>query len=284
MPDDIVYLNGRYLPKAQATLSVEDRGTLFGDGVYEVVRYYNGQPFAMAEHLARLKRSLAGIELAEPGDVPTLPAVSDELVRRNGSPDARVYWQITRGSAPRSHAFPQGVAPTVLVMTYPAAPLDRDAPVACWSAIALPDQRWGRCSIKSLMLLPNVLAREHARQQGCQEAILYRGESVTEGSAANVFAVCDGQLRTHPGDEHILGGVTRECVLRLAVALGIDVVERAVTLAELHAAEEVFFTGTTTLIAAATSIDGQRIGQGEPGDITARLYQALVQHIAEECG
>lgn len=279
-----VYLNGQYLPKSEAMLSVEDRGTLFGDGVYEVIRYYGGRPLAMEAHLARLRRSLRGIELDEPVAVAQLPAISDALVRDNDVPDAKVYWQVTRGPAAREHVIPAEARPSVLVMSYPAPPLETQAPCPAWRAMVAEDRRWSDCWIKSLMLLPNVLARTAAQRAGCNEAILQRDGRVTEGSSTNVFIVRDGELRTHPADRHILGGVTRQLVIELAQAQGLSVVERACTVEQLMAADEVFVTGTTTHIAAITHVDGRAIADAEAGPVTRALHEALVGHVLDACG
>ncbi|MFW6059704.1 MAG: aminotransferase class IV [Phycisphaeraceae bacterium] len=279
-----VYLNGSYLPKHKAALSVEDRGTLFGDGVYEVVRYYGGRPLAIEAHVDRLRASLRGIALDAPADVAQLPAISDELVQRNNMADAKVYWQITRGPAPRDHALPAQPQPSVLVMSYPAAPVDAQRDCPGWRAITAEDRRWQDCWIKSLMLLPNVLARHAAQAAGAHEAILHRDGTVTEGSSTNAMIVRNDTLRTHPADRHILGGVTRRLVLDLAQQLGYTVREEAFTLDELRAADEVLLTGTTTHVAAVTHIDDQPIGAAAPGPVARALHEAFVRHVQTQCG
>lgn len=281
-PDPIVFLNGQYLPRSQATLSIEDRGTLFGDGVYEVLRYYAGRPFEMDAHMARLRRSLGGMQLAEPALAATLPQISDELVRRNRLPDAKLYWQITRGPAPRDHAFPAEVHPTVLAIAYPARPMSDE--VMRWRATLAEDVRWSCCWIKSLMLLPNVMAKSAARAAGCDEAILHREGVVTEGSSSNVFMVRGGEVWTHPADRWILGGVTRQVVIDVARAEGVAVHEACFTTDDLLGADEAFFSGTTTHVAAATHVEGQAIGDGEPGPVTRRLARAFARRVAAACG
>lgn len=280
---DEVYLNGQYLPKREAALSVEDRGTLFGDGVYEVTRYYGGRPLAMAAHLARLRRSMEAIEIDEPDDVPALPEISDALVQRNDLEDAKVYWQVTRGPAsPRNHAIPERANPSVLVMTYPAPAVDPHAACPAWTAILAEDRRWGDCWIKSTMLLPNTLARSAANRAGCDEAILQCDGRVTEGTSTNVLVVKDGVIRTHPANRRILGGITRAIVLELARGQGRTVREEAVTVEELIGADEVMLTGTTTHIAAVTHVDARAIGDGRPGPVTEALHHALMQHVLEQ--
>ncbi len=283
MADPYVYLNGQYLPKGQAALSVEDRGTLFADGVYEVVRYCSGRPLAMAAHLNRLHRSLAGIELPAPPEIDQLPTISDELVQRNGMPDAKVYWQITRGPAARQHVFPASPQPTVLAMSYAIPAIDPHAACAAWRAILTEDRRWRDCWIKSLMLLPNVLARNKAAAVGCHEAIMHRNGIVTEASSANVFLVKDGELRTHPANCQILAGVTRQILIDLARELDYAVREEPFPTEQLLHADEVLLTGTTTDVAAIVEVDGQVIGDGKAGEVTQQLHRALLQHTLSAC-
>ena len=282
--EPVVYLNGGFVPRGEAKFDVEDRGALFADGVYEVVRFYAGRPFAMDEHVGRLRQSLDAIRMPHPPAVDGLGAISERLVRENRLADAKVYWHVTRGSAPRDHVIPVGTAPTVMAIAYPAPPLDVAAPAGRVTAVLAEDQRWHRCSIKSLMLLPNVLAKSQAHDAGADEAILHRGGVVTEGTATSVFAVVGGVLRTHPADQWILGGITRGLVLTLAGRLGLEVRQTAVTLDEVRQATEVLLCGTTVPIASVTSIDGSPVGGGGVGPIAARLHRAMVEHIAEACG
>jgi D-alanine transaminase len=278
-----VYLDGRILPKREASLSVEDRGTLFADGVYEVLRYYAGRPLAMDAHVARLRRSLAAIRLAEPDEVDRLADITASVLDHSGLRDAKVYWQITRGSAARDYAIPRGVRPTVLVMAYPAAAVEVAAPPACLRAAILPDERWANCWIKSLMLLGNMLATNAALDAGVDAAILQRDGRVTEGASTNVFSVRDGELWTHPADRWVLAGVTRALVLEIAAESGIPVHERPVTVDALLSADEVLLTGTTTHVAAVGQVGDRRIGTGEPGPITRQLHAGLMARIERAC-
>jgi len=281
--DPIIYFNGTYVPKTRAVMSVDDRGTLFGDGVYEVLRCYAGRPLAVDEHLGRLRDSLEKIGLNAPKELDRLPQIISQLLEHNSLSDAKVYFQVTRGSAPRNQVFPQGVSPTVLAEASPAKPLERDGPVPTLTAMLAEDERWSNCWIKSLMLLPNVLATNAANQAGYDAAILHRGDRVTEATNANIMAVRDGELWTHPANRWILNGVTRRLVLDLAGAIGVAVREETFTPDQLMSAREVLMTGTTLHVTAVTHIDGQPIADGKPGPVTRRLHEAIVQHIHGRC-
>jgi len=281
-PKPQVYLNGCFVSRSDATIDIEDRGLLFADGVYEVVRYYAGQALAMDQHLARLRQSLAAIRLAEPTLVGQLDKISDQLVQRNGHQDAYVYWQITRGSAPRELAIKPGTKPTVLAMSYPAYPVTQDSHPQQVQAILAQDLRWHLCSIKSLALLPNVLARNAAADAGADEAILHRQAVVTEGTSSSVCIVRGHELWTHPADQWILGGITRQIVLELANKLGIPAIQQTYTVDDLLTADEVMICGTTRHIAAVVSVDNHQIGQGQTGPITDQLYHALIDSILKE--
>lgn len=277
-----VYLNGQYLHRTQATLSVDERGVHFADGVYEVVRYFNGKPFTMAEHLERLKRSLDGIDLD--WDANAITTISDELVTRNRLADARVYWQVTRGSGLRNHVIADELVPTVYLSAEPADALGDAPQLPTISAISTLDDRWHNCWIKSLMLLPNTLAKTKAAKAGAGEAIFVRDGQVTEGSSTNVFAVFDGELYTHPANRFILEGITRNVVIELAKALDIATHERAFNAADLTVADEVFITGTGTLLMAVHEVDGSTIAKGGVGEITQQLWDAFVSRVQADCG
>ena len=282
----IVYHRGAFRPYAEAGLELQDRGVLFADGVYEVIRYDRGRPFAMRAHLDRLASSLEGIEL--PGvDVEQFAGWSDELMRRNELQDAKVYWQVTRGPAARDFVRPAQPSPTVTLIAFPMAPLSPDAPLATGSAIVVDDCRWTRCHIKSLMLLPASLAKSRAQRQGAAEAIFARAKPghdqphITEGSSTNVFIVRDGTLMTHPDDGWILGGITRLTLLQLADQLGLPCVgDRPFTPDQLRAADEAFVCSTTQFT-AVTAVDQAPIGTGQPGPLTRRLHDAYHRAILE---
>lgn len=282
MSAPIVYLNGQYLDRRDATLSVDERGIYFADGVYEVVRYFNGKAFTLAEHLDRLKRSLDGIDLA--WDADAIAAISDELVQRNGLTDARVYWQVTRGSAPRNHVIADDLVPTIYLSAEEAPRLVANEPLSTLSAITTLDDRWHNCWIKSLMLLPNTLAKTKAAKAGAGEALFVRDGRVTEGAATNCFAVFDGELYTHPADRYILEGITRNVVIELAKELDIPIHEQAFSSADLPGADEVFITGTGTLLASVTAVDSKPIGEGQAGTITQQLWDAFLNRVQGDCG
>ena len=278
----IVYWNRDYIPLEKATVSVEDRGFLLGDGIYEVVRVYGGRPFRLADHLQRLHQSAAAAQLPLPDNADDLPDIIQRLLEENNVFDSNVYIQCTRGySHPRQHAFPTEVHPTMLVMLTPVIALTPGAREQGVSAITVPDVRWRRCDIKTIMLLPNAMAKTQAHDAGAYEAILVRDGLVTEGSSANVMAVINGELRTHPEDTDILGGITRLVVLELASQLGIPLREEAFTVPEMYAAQEVFLCSSSPEILAVTSIDGQIIGRSKPGPVTQRLYEAFCRLTAE---
>ncbi len=282
MSDDaVVFLNGGFVPLAEARISPEDRGFLFADGVYESIRYYPSPPggigvlFELERHLQRLRASLDEIRLRGV-DVDALGAVLPELIRRNGlegSP-ASIYVQVTRGVAPRTHVFPDAsTPPTVYARTRYF-----DPPIDAWqngaAAATIEDQRWGRCDVKTIALLANVLASEDARRAGAREAIFVHDGVVTEGSHTTVAFVRDGILRTHPSGKRILPSVTREVVLRLCGELGVPVEERAVAVQEFSRLDEAFVMGTTTEIMPVTTIDGRPVGDGRVGPITRRIQDA----------
>jgi len=277
-PPDVVYLDGAYVPRAEARLSPDDRGFLFGDGVYEVVRFYGGRPFAEEAHAARLERSLRALRI-EGFEAASFPAIARRLAEANGFIDGTCYLQVTRGAAPRRHAFPPpGTPPTVYACTYPlhAAPekWERGVGVAL-----VPDERWGRCDVKSTALLPNVLANQAAKEAGAEEAVLVRDGLVTEGSHTNVAAVFEGRVFTHPEGPRILSGVTRGVVLALCAELAIPVEERPVPAAELPRADEVFLMSTTSEVLPVAAVDGRPVGAGTPGPLARRLLDAFRAHV-----
>ncbi len=266
-----VYLNGQYLPYEQASIPVEDRSFLFADGIYEVIRVYGGRPFTLKEHLARLARSAREIKLPEP-DLAEIEAVALELIARNNLSEATIYIQLSRGAyTPRAHAFPAGPAkPILLVLARPVS-VSADQRSTGVAAVTCPDQRWARCDIKSVALLPNILAKQVAAEAGAYEAILVKDGYAIEGSSSNFFAVLDGEIRTYPKCNYILGGITREVVLELARKLGYPVREEGIRLDELSRITEAWVTSTTSEVMPIVKIDNKPVGEGTVGPVAKAL-------------
>ncbi|PDO10085.1 MAG: D-amino-acid transaminase [Candidatus Reconcilbacillus cellulovorans] len=275
----MIYGN-RVVRREDVRISPLDRGYYFGDGVYEVIRVYAGRLFEADAHFRRLARSAEGIGLKPPIATNELRGLIDRLLALDGVTDGTVYLQMTRGVAPRTHAFPSAAEPVVVGW---ADPYER--PVAAMEqgvrVVTVADIRWLRCDLKTLNLLPNVLARQQAVERGAAEAVLHRDGVVTEASAANVMIVKNGIIRTHPADHRILRGVTRDVVLRLACELGIAVEETPFTVDELYAADEAFLTGTTVEIMPIVEADGRPIGDGRPGPVVRRLQRAFAELLPE---
>lgn len=270
MPD-IAYVNGRFGPLADAVVSVEDRGFQFGDGVYEVIRTYRGQPFSIEAHLARLERSAKALQLPFGRTRAQWTSLIHEGLRLSRFPETKIYLQITRGQAPRDHPFPLDLAPTTVLTFRELRPLEPSVRNAGVQAMTVEDIRWGRCDIKSVNLLANVLARQRAKEAGAFEAILVRGGMVTEGSVSNVVVVRNGALQTAPEGNRILSGVTRAIVLELAKKDGLPVSEAFVSREDMLTASEVFLTGTTVEVLSVVGVDGQAIGDGTPGTVSRLL-------------
>ncbi|HEY5225309.1 MAG TPA: D-amino-acid transaminase [Methylovirgula sp.] len=271
----IAYVNGLYLPQNQAMVHIEDRGYQFSDGVYEVCEINAGALIDEARHLARLKRSLAELQIAMPLTEAALPVVLRQVMRRNRVRDGYIYLQVTRGVAPREHYFPAPAVRPSLVVTARAIDPAKGAAAAAKgiAVISQPDIRWGRPDIKTIGLLPNVLARQAAKEQGAQEAWLIDADGmVTEGAATNAWIVDhDNVIVTRQIDNGILSGVTRGTLLNLIRQEGLQIQERRFSLAEAKAAREAFVTGATSLVMPVISVDGQPIGDGRPGPLAQRL-------------
>ncbi|MDF2782553.1 MAG: dat 1 [Geminicoccaceae bacterium] len=277
----IAYVNGRYRPLAGEAIALEDRGYQFADGVYEVIKVLAGRPRDLERHLDRLQRSLAALEIAAPMSRAALTSVLFETLRRNRLRDALLYVQVTRGTAPRNHVYPKRVRPSLVVTARkPGFPSARERAEGV-GVITLPDLRWGRCDIKSISLLPNVMARQQAAAAGCREAWLVdQAGRVTEGSASNAYIVDQGgRLVTHPLSERILGGITRSVVLELARADGIPVVERPFSVAEAQAAREAALSSTSSMLLPVTAIDERTVGNGHPGSVVRRLLELYDGHL-----
>jgi D-alanine transaminase len=281
---DIVYVNGTFMPRAEARVSVEDRGFVFGDGVYEVLRAINGRLFAARVHNDRLKRSLEGIRIALPqGDTPErFVEIGKQLLKENNllQGEATLYMQVTRGATTRAHNFPPpDIAPTVYISVARFTPY-ADLAQSGASAITHADLRWARCDLKTLNLLPNVLASQTAKERGAFEAMLIRDGVVTEGTRTNFFGVVNGSLRTHPSDTHILPGITRSVLRDLARDLTIELDETPIKASEIPKLSELFITGTTTDVMPVVKLDDKPVGKGKPGELTRKLQRELAERLA----
>ncbi|MGZ3298350.1 MAG: D-amino-acid transaminase [Asticcacaulis sp.] len=283
----IAYVNGAYTPLRDAAVSIEDRGYLFADAVYEVWSVFDGRLADTAGHLDRLERSLRELRIDMPMPRASLLVVLDEVVRRNRVVEGMVYLQVSRGVAPRDHVFPIGVKPSVVIT---ARPVDRDAAQrkaeAGIKTISTPDIRWGRCDIKTVGLLPNVLAKQSAKEQGAGEVIFFdRDGYVTEGGSTNVYMVGDDNvIRTRSLTANILGGVTRLNLMAMLDEAGLRIVEEPFTVAQAKAAREVFVTAATSLVLPVIAIDDVRIGDGAPGPVASSLRELYIDRARATAG
>jgi D-alanine transaminase len=278
----IAYVNGAYVPHSQASVHIEDRGYQFADGVYEVVYRHEGRLIDPDLHLDRLDRSLAALRIPAPVGRLALLAILDEMGRRNRLASGLIYIQITRGTARREHAFPRpGTRPSLVVTMRRTPPFPAGPEVWTGSAITLPDQRWARCDIKSVGLLPNVLAKQAAREQGATEAILYDSDGmVTEGSSTNVWIVDEGgTLRTRALSARILPGCTRAALVGELGMAGTAVQERAFSVDEMRAAREIFITSATSFVKPILRLDDAPVGDGGVGPVARRLFALFAQRV-----
>ena len=276
-----VYLNGAFLPLAEARISILDRGFQFADGVYEVIPVYGGRPFRMAAHLRRLAYSLTQIRLPDPERHADLADAIRELVAHNGGGDCSVYVQVTRGTAPRNHAFPETVHPTVVMTCTPLEAVPAEWLAEGVAAITMEDIRWDRCDIKAITLLPNVMARQRAEENGALEALWVHQGQVVEGAASNLFAVFDGTAVTPPDGPRVLPGITRNVVLELARERSLPVETAPLSRQDLDAAEEVWLTASTKAILPVTRLDDHKVGQGRPGPLFHEVLAAYRERIQQ---
>jgi D-alanine transaminase len=271
MPD-IAYVNGRFMPLAEACVSVEDRGFQFGDGVYEVIAVYAGRPFLLDRHLRRLESSLRAIHMAHDLRANPLEPLLAEGIRRCGHSDAVAYVQITRGAAARSHIIPPGLTPTVVITFRRLTPLPDDYRRRGAALMTTRDDRWGRCWIKAITLLPNILARNEAIANGFDDALFVtESGEVRECTSANVFRIRGDVIFTPPRDESVLHGVTQDFLKDCAGGAGLTMREERFDVAALRSADEVFMSSTSVEVLAVTRLDEQTIGRG-PGPATLRLH------------
>ena len=278
-----VYLDGAFMPIAEAKVSAMDRGFLFGDGAYEVIPVYSRRPFRLPEHFSRLRHTLDGIRLANPHDDAEWARLVGEIIARNAGEDQSVYLQITRGAdTKRNHAFPARVTPTVYIMSEPLVtppPSQRETGIA---AVSAADVRWLRCDLKTTSLLANCLLRQLAVDAGCVETILFRDGFMTEGAASNIFAVKQGVLLAPPKDRFMLPGITYDVVLELAAAHGLPAEVGPVAEATARSADELWMTSSTKEVLPIVRLDGQPVGTGQPGPVFKRMhawYQEFKQRV-----
>jgi D-alanine transaminase len=281
---EFALLNGKIIDRSEAKVDVEDRGYQFGDGVYEVIRVYNGKMFTLVEHINRFVKSAESIGISLPFSSSQLTEMLEELLMKNNLQMGNIYMQVTRGTAPRNHLFPtKNVTPTLVAYTIKGVrPLENLKSGV--KSILTEDIRWLRCDIKSLNLLGNLLAKQKASEQGCFEAIQHRGQDVTEGSSSNIFIVKNGTVITHESNHFILKGITKDVILNLCTKNNIPVEERTFSLAELEEAEEVFLSSTTAEVMPVIEIDGKKIRSGIPGPITGKLQDLFEKEIEKQCG
>ena len=274
----MIYLNGQYMPIEEAKIPVLDRGFIFGDGVYEVIPVYSRRAFRLDEHLKRLQHSLDGIRLANPHNGPEWAGILGEVIARNESNDQYLYLHITRGIAKRDHAFPYPpVAPTVFVMSNPLPTPAASLLSSGISAVTAQDNRWLRCDIKAISLLPNVLLRQMAIDAGCAETLLIRdNDFLTEGAASNIFVVKNGALLAPPQDNLMLPGITYDVMLEIATANNIPFEVRRISVTEVFDADELLLTSSTREVLAITRLDGKPVGTASPGPMFQRMH-ALYQ-------
>ncbi len=275
-----IYLNGQFMPIAEAKISVLDRGFIFGDGVYEVIPVYSRRPFRLHDHLQRLQHSLDGIRLANPHSLAEWTEILTELIARNVPEDQYLYLHITRGVARRDHPFPNPPVPaTVFVMSNPLNTPPAELLASGVSAVTAQDNRWLRCDIKAISLLPNVLLRQMAVDAGCAETVLIRdgapGEAdfLTEGAASNIFVVKNGTLIAPPKNHLMLPGITYDVILEIAAANGIPHEVRKISRAEVFAADELLLSSSTREVMAITHLDGKPVGTACPGPMFNKIYQ-----------
>lgn len=280
----IAYVNGRYVPHDEAYVHIEDRGYQFSDGVYEVAAVCRGRVVDEEPHLDRLERSLRALRMGLPLPRRALRLVTREVLRRNRVRNGMVYLQITRGVAARDHSFPDAAEGALVLTARPIAWPRTAADDRGVDVVSLPDQRWGRCDVKSISLLPNVLGKQSARERGAFEAWFIDPDGyVTEGASTNAWLVDEGgRIVTRGLESNILGGITRQTVIALAGEAAIEVVERAFTLEEALQAPEAFLTSTTAFVRGIVRIDGRTMGNGGPGPVTLRLRDAYLTYCRGE--
>jgi D-alanine transaminase len=277
-------LNGEMIPRSEAKVDVEDRGYQFGDGVYEVIRVYNGKLFTANEHLSRFVKSADSIGISLPYTIDQLVETLEKLIEKNKLQLGTIYMQITRGTAKRNHAFPTvKVTPNLVAYTNE---VDRPTEILRTGVktILTEDIRWLRCDIKSLNLLGNLLSKQKAAEAGCYEAILHRGQDVTEGSSSNIYIVKNGVVMTHASNHLILKGITKDVILDICSKRNIPFVEKTFSLDDLMNADEVFLSSTTSEVMPVIEIAGNKVSKGIAGEVTKIIQELFQQEIERQCG
>ncbi len=276
---EIAFVNGTWSNLSEAVVSIQDRGFQFGDGVYEVIRTYGKAVFGLGEHLSRLQLSAAEIDILMPASLPALEAAIHLGCKKCGFSDIQIYIQLTRGDAPRNHVYPD-TARTTWVMTFrETKKIPQEIREVGVSIISTEDIRWSKCHVKSLNLLPNVLAKEAAARAGAFEAVFIREGKVMEGAASNLFAVFNRRVLTPPKGPYILSGITREVVLSLGLRLGFEMCEAPLFLKDLDTADEIFLTSTTIEVLSVVHLNETAVGQGFPGKTTQALHKAFQSYV-----
>ena len=279
---ELTYFNGEMVESGAKVVSLDDRGYCFGDGVYEVVRVYNGRAFAFSYHQDRLYRSMREMDIPVRMPPDELQELHEIMIEQSEITDGYIYLQITRGVTPRHHAFERSKLEPQMYMFIKSITMDLGALQEGVKAITLPDERWARVDIKTLNLIPNILAQTKAEKKGAYTAILVRDGIVTEGATSNVFVMKDGVCYTHPADHHILKGITRQLVVtRVAPTAGITIIEREFDEAFLKDADEIFFTDTIGGIIPITTLNREPVGDGKPGK-AAKVLAEQLQHLMDE--
>lgn len=279
MAEELIWFNGETIPMSEARPSVEDRGAQFADGVYEVVRLYDGKPFTLNEHLERLRKSANAIQITMPLSVDALALEILKFIPKAGVAEGMIYLQLTRGVSPRNHLFPQPACKPTLYFyarPLPKIPPPGEGEAKIWTVA---DERWKRCWIKCIGLIANVLAKNEAVSRGADEALFVEDGMISECSASNFFAVIGGRIITHPVGPKVLPGITRTVVLEVASELGIPVDERPLREEEARGADELFISSTTREVSFVSTWNGQIVAGGKCGPITRRLHEALLQRV-----
>ena len=271
------FLNGEYLPLEECRVSVLDRGFIFGDGIYELITVYKNQAFYLSQHLERLERSMSEIKVLSPYDRSEWLVLINNLIQQAEYDDLAIYIQVTRGTAPRDHVFPQAAQATVFAMANPLPKVSSEYLTNGVELITSEDIRWQRCDIKAISLLANILAKQEAAEADAIEAILIRDGCALEGSASNLFMVRDGVVYTHPKDNLILPGITRDFVLELLDELKVECKQQAIPKEWLYSADELWITSSTKEVLAATKIDQNIVADGKPGELWRKTYNLYQQ-------